>query len=135
MRWCLRVLATILRFYWALIDPVSTQFTHNFIVYCGTTFSEVFVWSENDALVNLTGWEAQMQMRSPTATYSILSSDGQINLGVTGEISLTLDSHTTTSMLPGTYVWDLLLKNSDGEIQPPMVSGVATVLQGITVWQ
>ena len=76
-----------------------------------------------------------MQMRSPTATYSILSSDGQINLGVTGEISLTLDSHTTTSMLPGTYVWDLLLKNSDGEIQPPMVSGVATVLQGITVWQ
>lgn len=110
-------------------------FIHNIKIYKGTLYTERLVWTENDIPVNLTGWKAQAQLKGNNQTYSLKSVDGQIQLGTAGEIDLILDASTTQFMEPGVYSWDLLLKNTDGDLLPPLVSGIATVLSIVTQWQ
>jgi hypothetical protein len=113
------------------------MYTYSFRIYKGTSFSERFIWSENDIPVDLTGWDAQVQLKS-TGNGEIISlsvDDGTIALGNNGEIDLALDPTATALLIPGSYAWDILLKNPNGIIIAPIVSGVATIIQGVTVWQ
>ena len=112
------------------------MFTHNLTIYRGTTFSERLVWTENSVPVDMTGWKAKTQIRSSVtnAAYILSTDGGEITLGAAGEIDLELDTEATATMLPGSYVWDILLMNPQGSIRPPIVSGTVTVLQGVTVW-
>ena len=112
------------------------MFTYNFRIYRGTLFSERLVWTENGIPVDLTGWQAKAQIKSVAigAAYELATAAGSIALGSNGEIDLVLDAIQTALMQPGSYSWDILLKNPTGDILPPIVSGTVTVLQGITVW-
>ena len=112
------------------------MFTYNCTVYRGTEFSEKFAWTENDVAVDLTGWQAKAQLKSSALnmTYTLSSDNGEITLDNQGGITLTLTEDETATMLPGSYSWDLLLKNAHGTILPPLVSGTVTVLQGVTTW-
>jgi hypothetical protein len=112
------------------------MFTYNLRIYRGTLFSERFVWTENLVPINLTGWQAKAQIKNATTGVAyVLSTDaGTIALGSAGEIDLVLDAQATIEMIPNSYAWDLLLKNPQGDILPPFISGVATVLQGVTTW-
>ena len=108
--------------------------TLNLTIYCGTLFSQTLIWSENNAVVDLTDWKAKAQIKSASAVYSLSTDNGQIALGTTGEIALTLSESVTATMSPGSYSWDILLMNPQGDVLPPLVAGVVTVLQGVTVW-
>jgi hypothetical protein len=103
-------------------------------IYKGTTFSQVFVWSENDLPVDLSSWEAKMQIKSASDTYTITSDTGGITLGDAGEIGLIFSSAFTSEMVAGSYKYDLLLRTDLGVIMPPIVSGMITVIQGVTSW-
>lgn len=108
--------------------------TLNLIIYRGTLFSQTLIWSENDAVVDLTGWKAKAQIQDADAAYLLSTDNGQIALGTAGEIQLTIPESVTATMLPGSYPWDILLMNPQGDVLPPLVAGMVTVLQGVTIW-
>ena len=112
------------------------MYTYNFQIYRGTLFSARMIWAENSVPVDLTNWQAKATIKSTamSAAYTLSTDEGTIALGSAGEIELTLDPQATGLMLPGSYSWDILLKNPQGDILPPLVSGVVTILQGITAW-
>ena len=112
------------------------MFTHNLTIYRGTVFSERLLWTENGNSVDLTGWKAKARIKNTAteALYDLSTYTGHITLGTSGEIDLALDAEETLAMQPGSYVWDILLMTPQGNIQPPLVSGLVTVLQGVTVW-
>lgn len=107
---------------------------YNPTIYVGTTFSQTFYWTENGVAVDLTDYQAKASAKSATALYEWSSSAGQILLGSDGSVSSILDEAFTSTMVPGSYVWDILLIDALGNVLPPMLSGVMTVLQGITAW-
>lgn len=112
------------------------MFTHNLTIYRGTVFSERLLWTENSIAVDLGGWKAKARLRNEAtgSAYDLSTDTGEIELGSSGEIDLLLNADNTAVMQLGSYVWDILLMNTHGDIQPPMISGIATVLQGVTVW-
>lgn len=88
----------------------------------GATFSRTITWRDsNEALVNLSGYTARMQVRptiddNTTATLSLTTENSRILLGGTsGTITLTVSSGDM-AIPEGQYVYDL-----------EMVSSTATV--------
>jgi len=108
----------------------------NLKIYRGTSFAETFVWTENGLPVDLTTWQAKIQIKpdSGTPAYTLSSADGQIILGADGSIAVTLDPAFTATMAVGSYDWDILLMDATGFIQPPLLYGIVTVYQGVTTW-
>ena len=83
----------------------------------------------------ISDWEARLELQNAAGIGYVLSTeDGSIILGTEGEISLSLSPHATLSMNAGTYNWDLLLKDPQGVIHPPLLMGTATVKPIITQW-
>lgn len=112
------------------------MFTCNFQIYRGTLATARVIYAENNIPINLTGWQAKAIIKNTAmnVAYSLSTYEGTIALGSAGEIQLTLDPHATELMLPGSYSWDIILKNPQGDILPPLISGIVTVLQGNTTW-
>ena len=79
----------------------------------GSTFSKSLTYKLDDDPVNLTGYDARLQVReffySPDPVLSLTSASG-ITLGASaGTISVLIDAATTASLIPGDYVYDLEL--------------------------
>lgn len=88
----------------------------------GATFSRTITWRDsNEALVNLSGFTARMQVRptiddDQTAVLALTTENGRILLGGTsGTVTLTVTSGDM-NIAEGQYVYDL-----------EMVSGTSTV--------
>jgi hypothetical protein len=104
-------------------------------VYIGTDFSISFCWKENGIALDLTGYRAKAKASNVAASYVWSSDAGQIELSADGTVTIKLDSTFTATMLPGSYVWDMLLMTPNLAILPPKVTGVLTILMPITNWQ
>ena len=79
----------------------------------GSTFSKSLTYKLDDDPVNLTGYDARLQVReffySPDPVLSLTNASG-ITLGASaGTISVLIDAATTASLIPGDYVYDLEL--------------------------
>lgn len=79
----------------------------------GSTFSKLLTYKLDDAPVDITGYEARLQIReffySPDPVLNLTDSAG-ITLGASaGTISILIDAATTASLIPGDYVYDLEL--------------------------
>lgn len=93
----------------------------NIVADQGATWSRVVTWKDaSGALVNLTNYTAQMQIRetldsvSPSLTLSTLN--GRISLGgAAGTITLTVQASDMT-LDEGQYVYDLELTSSGGAV-------------------
>jgi len=106
----------------------------------GSLFSIVATWKDDaDALINLTGYSARMQLRkdypSSAAVVDITeanSGQGQLVLGgAAGTINIRIQDEHTATLDPGRYVYDLEVKASGGDWQR-LLEGVADVMPEVT---
>lgn len=87
---------------------------YNMVCAKGATFTKRLTWSIDGIPVDLTGYTAHMQARdkysSPTAIFTLSTSDGSIVLDDEGNIDLTIDADVTETFVPKDYVYDLELE-------------------------
>lgn len=109
--------------------------SHNFTIYQGATFSHVLTWRDSsEALVNLTGYTARMQIRNRIGGDTIASlttENGKISLGGSaGTITLTIAAADTAAITEG-GVYDLELV-SGGGIVTRLLEGSVTLSKEVT---
>lgn len=79
----------------------------------GSTFSRTLTYKIDDSPVDLTGYEARLQVReyhySDEYVLSLTDSSGLSLGGSAGTIDILLDAGTTQGLVPGNYVYDLEL--------------------------
>ena len=117
-------------------------FSHNLVIHAGAVLRARFDWiGDNNQPVDLTGWAAVAQVRSQRGTADAdgllltLSTDaGSIALGADGGIVLHLTHAQTGALTFAAGVWDLLLRDPDGDVHPPLIEGRVTVIRTITAW-
>lgn len=104
--------------------------SYDFTIEQGATFTATVTWRDaNDALVNLTGYTARMQIRSavtsPTVTLELTDSNGRITLGgAAGTVALTIAAADTEAIGAGTYVYDLELVSAAGVVTRLLEGGI-----------
>jgi len=102
----------------------------------GSTFTRVLTWRDaNDALINLTGYTARMQVRTDYASsataLSLTTANGQITLGgALGTITLLVSATDMSAVSAGSYVYDLEMVN--GSTVTRLVQGTFTVNAEVT---
>ena len=106
---------------------------HNFTLEQGSTFDREITVQENSQALNLTGYSARMQMRSPhdsssialtfTAAIANPATNGKINLGATAT--------ATAAVEEGIYVYDLEIESSAGTVTR-ILEGTITVTPEVT---
>lgn len=92
---------------------------HDFVCPQGSTFSRTLVYKINDVPVNLTGYNARLQVREYYSSLDFLisldsvSSSVQIYTGGSGgSININIDPSVTSTFVPGKYVYDLEIYTS-----------------------
>ena len=102
----------------------------------GARYEYQFTWSEGGVPVDMsTGWEARAQVRDANNNliFDMSDSNGQLVLG-TGSVTVLLPAAATSGKDYSRAFWDLLVKNADGEIQPPLVEGRSWTESLVTQW-
>jgi hypothetical protein len=103
----------------------------------GATLSLTATWKDStEAVINLTGYTARMQVRSAydaTSTILSLTSSSGITLGgAAGTIAITASATVTAALTaPWAGVWDLELV-SGGGVVTRLLEGAATVSPEVT---
>lgn len=111
--------------------------SYNITIEQGATYSQVMTWRDsNNALVNLTGYTARMQIRTDyAATTSVLvltTENGMITLGgALGTITLNVTDASTSAIPARNYVYDLELV-SGGGLVTRLLQGVVAVSPEVT---
>jgi len=102
----------------------------------GATLSRVLTWRDaNDALINLTGYTARMQVRadyaSTTAVLSLTTENSKITLGgALGTITILVSASDMQGVSGGSFVYDLEMVN--GATVTRLVQGNFTVNAEVT---
>jgi tRNA threonylcarbamoyladenosine modification (KEOPS) complex Pcc1 subunit len=103
----------------------------------GETFNPILTWKdETEALVNLTGYTARMQIRKSVDASAFLlectTENGRITLGgALGTIALSVSAADTAALPAGIFRYDLELI-SGGGIVTKLMKGDARVIQEVT---
>ncbi len=104
----------------------------NIVIAQGVDFSEVFTSTESDGTFsNLSGYTGQAELKkhpSSTTSYSFFLTI----TGSTGEVIITMNAATTSTIQPGRYYYDIVLTSQSGA-KSRMVEGMALVTAGITI--
>lgn len=97
----------------------------------GATFSSVVtVLDSNDDVFNLAGFTANAQIRKSYYTSTFTSITCNVSDAANGKVSLSVSAADTANLLPGRYVYDLLITNTT--LRHRVVEGIATVLPSVT---
>jgi hypothetical protein len=110
--------------------------TYNITAEQGATFTRVLTWRDaNDALINLTGYTARMQVRadyaSTTTVLSLTTENGKITLGgALGTITLLVSASDMAAITGASFVYDLELVNGSNVTR--LVQGNFTVNAEVT---
>lgn len=98
----------------------------------GDTLDRTFTWEVNSAPVNLTGFTADMQVRSSAESSTVVLDAGNfITLGGTlGTVRVNIPAGTIGDLEPGRYVYDLEVNN--GGTVTTLLAGVFQVGAEVT---
>lgn len=115
---------------------MSTPATYNIVVYQGDDDSFILTYNTGGIIANLTGYSAQMDVRTSrsatTTSASFNSAGGGITIdGPNGKITVALPRATTAALAPADYVYDLQIVSPTGAITT-VVQGLFTVIQEVT---
>lgn len=108
----------------------------NIVIPSNSDYSQVFTLedSESNSAFNLTGYSAYAMLKK-----SPLSSSTAANFNVNilspptqGKILISLGSSATSSLRPGRYSYDILIKNDSTGVKTRVVEGSALVTAGVT---
>lgn len=110
---------------------------NNFEIFSNATFEAQLTWRDaNKQPIDLTGWDAQMQIRSSAESATVLLeltvTNGRITLGdAAGTIDLSVDASEFTAIDWDTGVYDLLLISPATRVVR-LLNGKIVVIQGVT---
>lgn len=86
----------------------------------GATFRKTFQWKSNGTPIDLTGFQARMQMRKTLASTEIIhqmtTANGGIILGDSGYFQLYISDANTENFNFTTAVYDLEFVNLEGDV-------------------
>lgn len=103
----------------------------NIIVDQGATFqTSINVTDDDEVAINLTGYTAAAQMRKHYTSSNSVSFTVSISPTL-GIVTLSLSSNTTNALVPGRFVYDCELTDTNG-VTTRLVEGIVTVTPGVT---
>lgn len=109
----------------------------NFVCPQGSTFSRTLTYKLDDDPVNLTGYNARLQVRefhySNDYILGIDSFSSSANIytgGSAGTININIDAGTTKEFVPGNYVYDLEIYTTSNVYR--LIEGKFTVTAEVT---
>ncbi len=82
--------------------------------------------------VNLTTYSASAQLRKSYYSSSANTLTATITGNANGQITLSMTAANTSSLTPGRYVYDLIIRNSVDNSVTRVVEGTAVVLPSVT---
>lgn len=93
----------------------------------------VFICEDIDALpVNLTGWIPYASVRRKPGGPLVLDLAPAITDAASGQVTIFFTDEQTRIMAPGSFMWDLLFQQPDGDRKGPFVVGRCTISSLIT---
>lgn len=110
---------------------MSVRPSINITILQGADFSESFLSQESDSsATDLTGYTAYSQLKKHSGALSSFP----FTVGITssiGEVKISMNGTTTSSIEPGRYVYDVKLVSGIGTVTR-LIEGMAFVSPGIT---
>lgn len=99
----------------------------------GDTYKRTLTWLVNKAPVNLTGYDARLQIREDAddATPALDASDYLTLGGTAGTIEVEIPAEETADLDAGRYVYDLEVESGGGEVTT-LIAGSLTVTAEVT---
>lgn len=99
----------------------------------GDTYKRTLTWIVNKTPVNLTGYDARLQIREDPddATPALDASDYLTLGGAAGTIEVEIPASETADLEPGRYVYDLEVESGGGEVTT-LIAGSVTVTAEVT---
>ena len=99
----------------------------------GDTYKRTLTWVVNRVPVNLTGYDARLQIRESAddSTPALDASDYLTLGGAAGTIEVEIPASETSDLDPGRYVYDLEVESGGGEITT-LIAGSLTVTAEVT---
>lgn len=108
----------------------------NIIIPSGSDFNQLFFLedAESNSALNLTSYSAySMIKKSPLSLITSANFNVSIPAPQTqGKILISLASSITSTLKPGRYSYDILIKNNSTGVKTRVVEGSALVTPGIT---
>jgi hypothetical protein len=103
----------------------------NLIIDQGATFqTSINVTDDNEVAINLTGYTAAAQMRKHYTSSNATNFTVTISPAL-GIVTLVMSANTTNTLVPGRYVYDCELTDTNGATTR-LVEGIVTVTPGVT---
>jgi hypothetical protein len=106
----------------------------NLVVYQGSDFQTTFfVTNDNGSQFDLTGYTGESLIKKHYTSSTSVTMNVNINPPEnTGSVTLSLTNSVTSAMIPGRYVYDVVLE-SDSGYKSRVLEGVLTVVEGVTL--
>lgn len=97
----------------------------------GATFSStVTVYDGEENIFNLSGYTPYAQLRKSYYTTAASNLTAYVSGAANGEITLSMTAANTALLIPGRYVYDLVMENASVRLR--VVEGIATVFPSVT---
>lgn len=100
-------------------------------VHRGETMKRVLRFSQNDEVVDLTGWSAKSQVREDVDGGVLVAEMVTSIEGPEGKVTLIVPAEDTEEIVPGGYVWDLRMTSEADEVRY-FIGGKFIVLPSVT---
>lgn len=112
---------------------MSAVYVSNLVVNTYADFSEIFSLddSNSNSPLNLSGYTVASQMRKHSGSSTSVSFGATIINASEGQIRVGLTTTQTSSLKPGRYVYDVIIKDPDGKTNR-VVEGMVLVREGVT---
>lgn len=114
-----------------VLNSASLPANHDLVIYKGD-YVEIFV-TVKDASgvpVTLTGSSPKAQLKSDYSDMMPIDFTATLT-GTPGEVSLVLSSAVTSTLLPGSYIWDFQVTSATGQTRT-YIAGDVTVINEVT---
>ena len=92
----------------------------NLTVHCGASFTVSFTCKDDQgAVVDITGYTARSEARATAADETaVFDFSPTIPTGTDGVILIDLSPETTSTLITGVFIWDIVLEDPFGNIIP-----------------
>ena len=99
----------------------------------GATFTaEVAVSGSDGAILDLTGYTAEGQIRKTYTSSTSIDFTTTIEVPATGNVTISLSAAQTGAMKPGRYVYDVEITNDGGTTVTRILEGQVEVTPSVT---
>lgn len=103
---------------------------HNLYIDQGADFSaNIGIFDDFNSPWDLNGYSCQAKIKK--SYYSSSSHPFDVSVDVTGSVTLSLTSNTTTSIEQGRYLYDVVLTSAAGT-KTRVIEGLVTINPGVT---